>query len=284
MQELTYTSSSRNNGLIIFDALTESELQTGQRLYEDIRDHCEEIDRQNYCTYYKIKSKQTLIEKLKDVLTECKIGVLYPILHFECHGDKDKGLYLPASKEYISWDEIIRHIAEINQANKNNTGVVLAMCYGFEISKFVKFTEPCPFNYVVAAQGEIQAGKLQDVILPFYKATLRSGNLQGGLDLLDDRLKLFHGGKWFYNTLASFMITSFNASSRSEIVEQIVSNQVAKAGYSNRRLLKSVRAKAKKSVQSPQGFYEYSSMKFFHGKTPIAYKKFHTFVEMKRSR
>jgi len=284
MQELTYTSFSQNNGLIIFDALAESELQTGQRLFEDILDYCQEIDRHNYCTYYKIKSKQTLIAALKNVLTECKTGILYPILHFECHGDNKKGLYVSASKEYISWDEIIRQIAAINQATKNNTGVVLAVCYGFEISKFVKFTEPCPFNYVVAAQGEIQAGQLQDVVLPFYKATVQSGNLQGGLALLDDRLKLFHCGKWFYSTLTSFMITSFNASGRREIVEQIVSSQVVKAGYRNRELLKPIRAKAKKFVKSPQRFYEYASMNFFHGKTPIAYREFHAFVEMKRPR
>lgn len=218
------------------------------------------------------------------MLTECKSGVLYPILHFECHGDRDKGLYVHASEEYISWEEIIRHIAEINQASKNNTGVVIAACYGFEISKFVTFNAPCPFNYVVAAQDEVQAGRLQDVILPFYKATVQSGNLQGGLVLLDDRLKLFHCGKWFYSNLATFMITSFNASGRREIVEQIVSSQVAKAGYKNRELLKSARAKAKNFVKSPQGFYKHASMIFFHGKTPIPYKDFHAFVEMKRSR
>lgn len=284
MQELTYTSLSRNNGLIIFDALAEAEMQTGRRLHEDLLDYCQEIGRQGYCTYYKIKSKQMLIAALKMVLTECKAGVLYPVLHFECHGDQDKGLYVHASKEYITWEELIRHIAEINQATKNNTGVVLAACYGFEISKFVTFAAPCPFNYVVASQDEIQAGQLRDVILGFYKATVQSGDLQGGLVLLDNRLKLFHCGEWFYTTLATFMVTSFNATGRREIVEQIVSSQVAKAGYRNRELVKAARAKAKKFVKSPQGFYKHASLTFFHDKTPISYEDFHAFVEVKRPR
>lgn len=284
MQGLTYTSCSRNNGLIIFDALAETEMQTGRRLHEDILDYCQEIDRQDYCTYYKIKSKQMLIEALKMVLTECKAGVLYPILHFECHGDQDKGLYVHASEEYITWEEIIRYIAEINQATKNNTGVVLAACYGFEISKFVTFTAPCPFNYVVASQDEIQAGQLRDVIFLFYKATVQSGDLQGGLVLLDNRLKLFHCGEWFYTTLATFMVTSFNATGRKDIIEKIVSSQVTKAGYSNRGLLKAARAKARRFVKSPQGFYKHASLTFFHGKMPIPYKEFHAFVEMKRPR
>ena len=46
-----------------------------------------------------------LIAALKLVLTECKSGVLYLVLHFECHSELDKGLYIHASNEYVGWDE-----------------------------------------------------------------------------------------------------------------------------------------------------------------------------------
>ena len=284
MLELKYTSICLNNGLIIFDSLAETELQTGRRLHEDLLDYSHEIGRQGYCRYYSIKNKQMLIAALKLVLTECKAGVLYPLLHFECHGDPDKGLYVHASKEYVAWDELVQHIAEINQATRNNVGVVLAACYGFEISKFVTFTAPCPFNYVIAAQDEIRAGQLQDVVMDFYKTTVKSGDLQGGLVALDDQLMLFHSGQWFYSTLASFMVTNFNATGRSEIVEQIVSNQVARAGYRSRELVRAARAKAKKFLKSPQNFYKYASRIFLHDKIPISYEDFHAFVEGKRPR
>lgn len=284
MQGLTYTSVSRNNGLIIFDALAESEMQTGRRLQEDLLDYCQEIDRQGYCTYYKIKSKQMLIAVLKMVLTECKAGILYPVLHFECHGDRNEGLYIHASREYVAWEELIRHIAEINQATRNNTGVVLAACYGLEISQFVTFASPCPFSYVIAPQNEIQAGQLQDVILGFYKVVVQTGDLEGGLALLDDQLKLFHCGEWFFSTSSTFMVRNFNSKGRSEIVEQIVSSQIAKAGYRNRELVKASRAKAKKFVKSLQGFYKNASLTFFHGKMPIPYEYFQTFVEKNRPR
>ena len=284
MHELTYTAISKNNGVIIFDALAESEMQTGRRLEEDLLDYSQEIDRQGYCTHYKIKSKQMLIATLKMVLIECKAGVLYPVLHFECHGDPNEGLYLHASREYVSWEELIRYIAEINQATRNNTGVVLAACYGFEISRFVTFASPCPFHYVIAPQNELQTGQLNDVILGFYKVVMQTGDLQRGLDLLDSRFKLFHCGEWFYSALSTFMVKNFNAKGRSEIVEQMVSSQVAKADYKNRELVRASRAKAKRFVKSPQGFYKHASMTFFHGKTPIPYEDFHAFVEDKRPR
>ncbi|RON43373.1 hypothetical protein BK666_20015 [Pseudomonas frederiksbergensis] len=284
MQELTYTSICRNNGLIIFDALSETELQTGRRLHEDLIDYCREIDRQGYCTHYSIKSKQMLIAVLQLVLSECRAGVLCPVLHFECHGDPEKGLYIHASKEYVGWSELVQHLAEINQATRNNVGVVLAACYGFEISKFITFTIPCPFNFVIAPQDVIQAGRLQDVVLDFYKTTVKSGDLQGGLVALDNQLVLFHCGEWFFSTLASCMITNFNAVARSQMVELMVSNEVAKVGYRNRELLREQRAKAKKFLKSPQNFYRLMSRTFLHNKIPISYEDFHAFVEGKRPR
>lgn len=155
------------------------------------------------------------------VQTQCRSGVLFPVLHFECHGDSAKGLFLHASKEYVGWEELVQEIVAINQATRNNTAVVLAVCHGFEISKFVSITAPCPFNYLIAAPDEVQAGYHRDVIPAFYKSVVQSGDLQAGLALLAAPLKLVHCGEWFYRTLATFMVNSFNAAGRAEVVEQL---------------------------------------------------------------
>lgn len=189
---------------------------------------------------------------------------------------------MPASNEYVGWDELVDEIAAINQATRNNTGVVLAVCHGFEISKFVSITAPCPFNYLVAAPDEVQAGYLRDIVPAFYKSVIQSGDLQDGLALIADHLKLFHCGEWFYRTLATFLVNSFNAAGRAEVVERIISNQIAKAGYSNREVIRSARARAKAYVKSPQSFYRNASSIFFHGKLPIPYPDFREFVESQR--
>ena len=139
-----------------------------------------------------------------------------------------------------------QEIAVINQATRNNMAVVLAVCHGFEVSKFVNFKAPCPFNYLIAAPDEVQAGYLRDVIPRFYKSVVQSGDLQAGLDLLAAPPKLFHCGGWFDRTLATFMVNSFNAAGRAEVVEQIVTDQVAKAGYRNREMIRAARPKAKR--------------------------------------
>lgn len=284
MVELVYTSICQNNGLIIFDALSDSEMQTGRRLYEDMLDYTKAVDRTGYCSFYKIRDKRALIASLRMVLTECKSGVLLPVLHFECHGDPEKGLFLYASNEYIGWEELIQEIAAINHATRNNTGVVLAVCHGFEISKFVSFTAPCPFNYLVAAPDEVHAGYLRDVIPGFYQSVILSGDLQTGLTKLAARLQLFHCGEWFYRTLASFMVNNFNAAGRAQVVEQIVSNEVSRAGFSNREMIRLARVKAKTYVRAPQNFYKRFSAIFFHGKIPISYHEFNRFVEDQRRR
>lgn len=284
MKELTFTSICRNNGLIILDALPAEEMKTGRRLHEDIFDFCNQIKRPGYCTYHPIQSKQMLYAVLRAVHTECRAGVLFPILHFECHGDADKGLYIAASTEHVAWAELIGLIAEINAATQNNTGVVLASCFGFEISKHVTFQAPCPFNFVVAAHAEIKAGQLQDIMLAFYKEPVESGDLRGGLAALDSRMRAFICAEWFYRTFATFMVQHFNHAGRSAIVEAIVSSQVAKAGYESRELVRAARAKARKFVKSPQSYFRYASRMFLHNKVLVSFEDFNAFVEAKRPR
>jgi hypothetical protein len=253
-------------------------------LHEDIFDFCNQINRPGYCVYHRIQSKQMLYALLRAVHTECRAGVLLPVLHFECHGDPDKGLYIADSKEYVAWAELIRLIADINAATQNNTGVVLASCYGFEISKHVSFTAPCPFNFVVAAHEEITAGQLQDVMLAFYKEPVETGDLRHGLAALDSRMKAFISAEWFYRTFATFMVQHFNAVGRAEIVEGIVSSQVAKVGYVNREVVRAARGKAKAFVKSPHTYYRYATRVFLHNKVPVRYEEFHAFVESQRPR
>lgn len=284
MTVLTFTSICRNNQLIILDALPSGEMRTGWRLREDILDFCNQINRPGYCDYHRIESRQMLYAVLRAVHTECRAGVLFPVLHFECHGDPDKGLYIGPSKEYVAWPELIRLIADINAATRNNTGVVLASCYGFEISKHVSFTAPSPFNFVVAAHEEITVGQLQDVMLAFYKEPIATGDLSTGLAALDARMKPFISAEWFYRTFATFMVMHFNAAGRAEIAEGIVSSQVAKAGYVNRALVQAARARAKKFVKTPQTYYRYATRLFLHNKVPVSYEEFHSFVESKRPR
>lgn len=167
--EISYTAVCRNNQLFIFDGLSPGESQTGRRLHEDITDFANSIGRYDYCTRYVVKSRVVLVAHLKAIENECKAGVLLPALHFECHGDEEKGLWLSASREYIPWSDLAALIAPVNAATRNNVSVILASCESFKLSEYVDIKLPCPFHFLIAPNQEIEAGATQDSLLPFRR-------------------------------------------------------------------------------------------------------------------
>ena len=275
---LTFDSRTKNNGLIIFDALATGEMQTGRRLNEDVLDATQALGRNGYCTYYKITSKQMLVSALQLTLIECGVGVLFPILHFECHGDREKGIYLHACDEYVGWPELIEHIGAINKACDNNAAVVLATCYGFEISKHVAFMKPCPFNFVIAPQNEVDAGQLRDLLPGFYSRIATSGDLGSGVRDLDPALEFFHCGKWFYTCLGSYL-ARMNSKERQRMAETMVTYRRGKIGELTPEGIRATRANAKSVMTDLEGFYLEAASTFFHGAVPITYEDFIASVE-----
>lgn len=282
--EVTYTAVCRNNQLFIFDALIDGESQTGRRLHEDVTDFANSIGRYNYCTRYLVKDRTMLVAVLKAMENECKAGVLLPALHFECHGDEEKGLLLAASNEYIPWPDLAALIAPLNAATRNNISVVLASCHGFTLWKSVDIKTPCPFHFMIAPNQEISAGAIHDSLLPFYKEVISTGELSTALTHLDSKFQRFIAGEWFYSTIASFYTYSYSLKDKEEIMNQIIDNEVARAGYSNRQLIRKIRVKTKKFLKDPREFYQALERFFFHGQMLVPYEDMKRFIDNQKGK
>ncbi|MCE1054964.1 hypothetical protein [Pseudomonas alloputida] len=282
--EVSYTALCHNNHLFIFDALKPGESQTGRRLQEDVADYANSIGRYNYCTRYVIKNKTMLVAHLKAIECECRAGVLYPALHFECHGDADKGLWISGSDEYISWAELAALITPLSAASRNNVAVVLGTCHGFALQQSVDITVPCPFHYMIAPNQEITAGVIYDSLLPFYKEIVSTGELEVALKCLDGKFKFFCAGEWFYSMIATFYTNSYSLKDKEEMMNRMIDNEVAKAGYSNRQLIRSARVKIKKYLNNPRVFYSALERCFFHGQAKIPYDELKRFVDEQKAK
>lgn len=276
---ISYTAVCRNNQLFIFDGLSQGESQTGRRLHEDIADFANSIGRYNYCTRYVVSNRAMLVAYLKVIESECKAGVLLPALHFECHGDEMKGLWLAASKEYIPWKDLASLIAPVNAATRNNVSVILASCESFKLSESVDVRFPCPFHFLIAPNQEIEAGTTQDSLLPFYKEVVSTGELDKALTYLDGRFKRFIAGEWFYMQISSFYTYHYSAKRKQEIMNQLIDSEMAKAGYSNRQLMRLIRPNAKRFLSDPKQFYLAMERVFFHGQTHVPYADIKKFVD-----
>ncbi|MCX2889837.1 hypothetical protein OO258_16480 [Pseudomonas sp. DCB_BI] len=277
--EIKYTAICRNNQLLIFDGLSAAEKQTGRWLYEDVSDFANSIGRYNYCTRYLVKSKVMLVALLKEIENECRAGVLFPALHFECHGDPEKGLWLASSNEHISWHDLAQLVAPINSAARNNVSLILATCHGFVIREAVNLKAPCPFHFMIAPSQEVSAGVVYDSFVPFYKEMISTGELNAAILHLNERFERFIAGEWFYTAIARFYINSYSYKDKQEIINLIIDDEVAKAGYRNHELVRAARAKAKKVVSSPRQFYMELEKAFLHGRSMVSYEDIKKFID-----
>lgn len=283
LESLSYISVCMNNGLIIFDALSAGDLQTGRRLYSNVIDHTVAIDRSGYCTRHEVTSAASLHAHLMSVLMECKSGVLKPILHFESHGHPEKGMYIAASDEFVSWAQLQEWISQINRATRNNTGVVVAACHGFGLSSGLQVSSPSPFNFLIAPSVEMSAGIFEDTMSRFYKVVAATGDLATGLASLAEDMRLIVAGEWFYSHLGRYLIHHHTQKDRQEILEQSVSNQMENEPLLNRaqrRLrVKQVRKHTKKRINDSSAIARNFAMVFFHGDPPIESQNFQAYVK-----
>lgn len=288
MTTLTYTSICRNNGLIIFDALAADELQTGRRLYSDVTDHTNAIGRSGYCTRYEVQSRAALHAALMAVLYECQSGILKPILHFEGHGDPEKGLFIAASQEYILWADLKQLVELINRATLHNSGVVVAACFGFSLSRGLEVAKPSPFNFLIAPSIEMSAGTFRDAMYSFYKAVASNGDLRRGLADLPQDMQLLVSGEWFYSTIGSYLVHHHTQKDRQEMIEQVVTRQLTASPALNRAerraRLKQVRQSAKARINDAKGFVQHFAKTFFHGHPPVEMQDFQVWVSTGKNR
>lgn len=281
--ELAYVATCRNNQLFIFDGLSEGESQTGRRLHEDVTDFANSVGRYNYCTRHVVRNRKELVAFLKNIEAECKAGVLFPALHFECHGDEKKGLWLAAGKEYIPWQDLATLIAPVNASTRNNVAVTLASCESFRLCESVDIKSPCPFHFMIAPNQEIEARATQDSLLPFYKEVILTGELNKALTHLDDKFKRFIAGEWFYTRIANFYIHHYSAKDKQGIMKQMIDAEVAKAGYSNRQLMRIIRPKVKRFLSDQKEFYQAVEKQFFHGCSHVSYADLKEFIDHSKS-
>lgn len=281
--EISYTETCRNNNLIIFDGLGATDPKTGRRLHEDITDYANSIGRYGYCVHHVIKNKNMLAAHLKAIEVECKAGVLLPALHFECHGDSEKGLLISPSGEFVPWLELANLIAPLNAATKNSVAVVMATCHGYKLAGEVHPGMPCHFNFLVAPDRRIKTGALQDSLLPFYKEIISTGELRLALLHLDSGFQKFIAGEFFYREMAAFYANTYTAKTKREMTEKAVSNKLKREGNYSPQGIKAARDQAKRHIRNPEAVYQLLERRFFHGHNHVPYEEMESFVEYQKS-
>lgn len=250
------------------------ELQTARTLEENIYDFF--VSRAEQFPYRRLK-----ISNLSDFRTAfeglahlCQYGT-QPLIHIEAHGDKINGLQI--GEDFLAWSELINLVTPLNVLTENNCGLVLASCFGAEITKSLPINKPCPFNFIIAPRAEEKAGKIRDKMTEFYKELMSSSNFNSALACVGQSFVFFDSGKYFLEESLNYFTGQLIGKAAKALREKIVTD--VKREIDNVDIdIKLLREESRRIIANPEDIYTHHAGTFLHGKIPMPYKDFEKIV------
>lgn len=137
------------------------------------------------------------IALVDELANEARASGAVPILHIECHGDKELGLEF-ANSSILSWEQIYDALAPLNSATGCNLLVVFSACFGAQFLSQMGVINPSPCFSMVGPSEEVEPSEIMMGFREFYRSFLTVPDLHLALSIL---LKLeLASGKWVYQT------------------------------------------------------------------------------------
>lgn len=154
-------------GLIIIESLPDDEKKTGYELYSTIIKYktFEFPDLGSKC--YDVNNRKDLFTLLKELVIKAVEENYFFILHIEIHG-YDDGVVLKNGEE-ITWGEMIPYFQDINIHYRNYLTLVLGICRGASILKYINPSERAPFRSLISSEKDIYLIDLIPGFEEFYK-------------------------------------------------------------------------------------------------------------------
>lgn len=130
------------NHFYILSSLKTSEEYTATYLF----DYIEAEKKSNEINFDLSHIRFEGVAQLREVLARINKFTLNgekPLIHFECHGDEEDGLFFKDGTE-ITWGELSAILLKINLSSRFNLLIGLAACYGSEFFGNMSPLHPCP--------------------------------------------------------------------------------------------------------------------------------------------
>jgi hypothetical protein len=165
------TSTLFFDGIIVIESLDKHEGMeppTGEWLHNRVLKKFEKAD--FLVQHRPVITASGLHRELERVRDEVAANGHRPILHFDCHGDKD-GLRL-ADGTHVPWNDIRAVLAQINERTQCNLLVVMALCSGAHLVKIVKVDQRTPVWAIVGPLTSVDSDPLYAAMAGFYETLL----------------------------------------------------------------------------------------------------------------
>ena len=201
-----YSIVSPSDIIFTLDFLSNNELQTARSCHEDIQDILHTSERIKSLTCF---SQEDFTQAKKEIQNYSEKG-FSPLLHIHGHGDREKGVKLPQSDKYISWEEWLDFFSSIKPKNGNLT-VIMSCCYSYTIVDLFhkKKTLYLPFAFFYGYEIEISSGIIEDEVKCINNSLFKDDG-KSLMDIISNmHIKLFSEFDYM-NNLISIILTEDN--------------------------------------------------------------------------
>lgn len=200
------------NTLYIVESLRDGDTKTGYALYEDLK--LQEYFHEHVKVIYKsIQSKSEWNTLMNEILTECSVGDVYPILHLEIHGD-EQGIQF-SNGETCTLEETGEQFRKINIATGCNLFLTMGVCKGLYVLLDAHLEKPMPFCGVIGSFEKLIAGDIQLRYAAFYESFFSTFNIteayvqlmktETGLPEQYSHYRYIHVDEIFYKTYLNYI-------------------------------------------------------------------------------
>lgn len=256
-----------NSSIYIIDGLKDEDLNTAKRLFEDIEGY------KNYSStpivsYHEVTSREEFFELLRKITDDCRAGAL-PILHFEFHGHDKNGIYIGNSEENISWALLVKELREINIITRNNTGVVMAGCFGFYAILEAGALKPTPFYFLIGSQDRLSAGEIDDNMGRFYKKLFEGDSLSEAMKMVSPKFQQFLAEQEFVKAIIQYFRNQCMGKGKAERVERVVTEWVRRNPSHNRNEFKRFRSEIKRFLKPSATEFHRLAKVFLHDRYSV---------------
>uniref|UniRef100_UPI002ABD7171 hypothetical protein n=2 Tax=Burkholderia cepacia complex TaxID=87882 RepID=UPI002ABD7171 len=246
----TFESRFTFNAVIVIDALREDDLQTGLTVYNELRDLRDYAQHEVLVERIPVADAGALRHALDSLWQRCRNDGLRPILHFEAHGEKVKGLEVGAARDIFSWPALETMLRPINVACAGNLGVVMAVCQGLYAITPLKLHRHAPFYFLLGTQETIQQGALADQLPAFYRTLFETGNLDAAMAEVP-ACKPFHAEKLLAVAVGSFWAQHCMGRGAEERRERLLTDAKWQiGGFADTAQLRAIRHAAKAEIRA----------------------------------
>lgn len=129
MKKTLSATGFRFSKIVIIESLDQNEIKTGALLKSSLDTFIHQASRNIPVEHVSCLTNHDVLRTLDRLIYEAEVEGQIPIVHFECHGNTECGLFC-TDDSVVGWSELGACLTRLNVATGLNLLVVFAACYG----------------------------------------------------------------------------------------------------------------------------------------------------------